>query len=292
MKYFSDTLPFYKANFHCHTTCSDGRMTPTQSMAMYREAGYDVLSLTDHRSLTVPEDVPEGLLMIPGIELDLMLPGQAVHILGLGVSADVLHGWSRSCTPQETIDRIRAAGGRAILAHPAWSLNTPEFIASLKGLIGTEIWNSVSTLPINADRADSSSLLDTTWSNYGCLMPVFANDDTHRYGAEFAVGATMVQAESFTQQGILDALDAGRFYATQGPRIHQITMEDGQITVTCSPADTIIFYSNTFWVDGRTRFGSGMTESTYTINPMDRFVRVEIRDREGKRAWSAPIAIS
>ena len=58
-------------------------------------------------------------------------------------------------TVQEGIDLIHACGGLAVLNHPAWSLNTPELIASLRGLAAAEVWNSVSTLPYNADRADS-----------------------------------------------------------------------------------------------------------------------------------------
>ena len=38
MKMFSDTLPFYKANFHCHTDRSDGRLTPEECAAFYHDA--------------------------------------------------------------------------------------------------------------------------------------------------------------------------------------------------------------------------------------------------------------
>ena len=40
--------PFYKANFHLHTTNSDGRRSPEEAIALYREQGYDVLAITDH----------------------------------------------------------------------------------------------------------------------------------------------------------------------------------------------------------------------------------------------------
>ena len=60
----------WRANFHTHTTESDGSKTPEEAMALYRGMGYDILSLTDHRMVTRPEHVPEGLLLIPGIEMD------------------------------------------------------------------------------------------------------------------------------------------------------------------------------------------------------------------------------
>lgn len=171
MKLFSDDMSFYKANFHCHTTESDGHVTPQACVDFYADAGYDILSITDHRSVT--KIVSDRLLLIPGIEIDYILPGQWVHILGLNMDASIGGKWNRTGTPQEGIDLIRSLGGIAVLAHPAWSLNTPAFMRSLTGLSGVEIWNSVSTLPMNGDRAESTSLMDVTWppaeNCYRCL---------------------------------------------------------------------------------------------------------------------------
>lgn len=38
----------YKANLHCHTTDSDGYLTPEQMKAEYKKRGYSVLAYTDH----------------------------------------------------------------------------------------------------------------------------------------------------------------------------------------------------------------------------------------------------
>ena len=58
-------------------------------MAAYRDAGYDFLALTDHRKVTSVAHAPEGLVAIPGIELDYVLSNQWVHLLGLGVSQEI-----------------------------------------------------------------------------------------------------------------------------------------------------------------------------------------------------------
>ena len=282
--------PHYKANLHNHTTNSDGRYSPLESMRAYREAGYDILAITDHRKVTVPEKVPQGLLTVPGIELDYMLPGQAVHLLGLGVSSEIAGRWDRGGSPQQGVDDILACGGLCVLAHPAWSLNDPATMASLRGVSATEIWNSVSDVPYNAARPDSSSLLDTLWSNYpDSLMTALASDDTHFYGSEFARGWTMIEAESLTVPAVLDAIRRGKTYATQGPDIQRLEVTDSDIRVTCTPADTIIFYSNTPWVSGRAHCEKGQTEAAYTPAKSDRFVRVQIIDSEGRSAWSNPI---
>lgn len=42
---------FYKANLHCHTTCSDGKLTPEEIKAIYKEKGYQIIAFTDHDHL-------------------------------------------------------------------------------------------------------------------------------------------------------------------------------------------------------------------------------------------------
>ena len=36
-------MNWYKGNLHTHTTLSDGKKTPDESIALYREKGYDFL---------------------------------------------------------------------------------------------------------------------------------------------------------------------------------------------------------------------------------------------------------
>jgi hypothetical protein len=290
MKLFSDDMSFYKANFHCHTTESDGHVTPQACVDFYADAGYDILSITDHRSVT--KIVSDRLLLIPGIEIDYILPGQWVHILGLNMDASIGEKWNRTGTPQEGIDLIRSLGGIAVLAHPAWSLNTPAFMRSLTGLSGVEIWNSVSTLPMNGDRAESTSLMDVTWASGGELLPVFANDDSHGYTFEAGVAATMVQAEEKSIPAVMNALRAGRFYATTGPEIRQIENRNNQeIVVQCSPAENVVFYSDCPWAERRCVIRRGITECSYSVGKNDHFVRVEVTDENGRKAWSAPIRV-
>lgn len=76
------------ADFHGHSTISDGRLTPTQLIDLAYRNGVRIYSLTDH-------DIVDGLqeafdaaakyadfTLVPGIEMSTDVPGNEVHILG------------------------------------------------------------------------------------------------------------------------------------------------------------------------------------------------------------------
>ena len=42
---------WYRANMHCHSTCSDGHLTPEQLKEAYKGHGYSILAITDHEIL-------------------------------------------------------------------------------------------------------------------------------------------------------------------------------------------------------------------------------------------------
>ena len=291
MKLFATDQPFFKGNLHCHTTNSDGRLTPEECKAFYRSRGYDFLSITDHRKVSDATHMEDGMLILSGIEMDYFIPGEALHLVGVGMSPEIAqHDMTRN--PQTAIDLFNRCGGRAILAHPAWSLNTVTTISGLHGLAATEIYNSTSTYPWNPARADSSNVLDAA-AAHGTFLNFVASDDSHAYNGEAGRAFTMVQAEELTQESLFAARDAGRFYCSQGPEIYQITMENGVISVECSPAERVIFYSNLPWAANRCVTASGMTGASYTTKPEigETFVRIQVMDKNGLNAWSNPIRL-
>ena len=60
-----------KGGLHSHTTRSDGRDTPEETIRYYHENGYDFLAITDHRRYNYKNFVPEiPITIIPGMEFD------------------------------------------------------------------------------------------------------------------------------------------------------------------------------------------------------------------------------
>lgn len=63
---------FYKANLHCHTTVSDGRLTPEEVKEAYMAEGYSVIAYTDHDVMIPhPELCDDKFLALNGYEMEV-----------------------------------------------------------------------------------------------------------------------------------------------------------------------------------------------------------------------------
>ena len=80
-------------DLHCHSTASDGTLSPQQVVQRAHAAGVDVLALTDHDTTEgVAEAAAEarqiGLGFVPGVEISVTWSRQVIHLVGLGVATD------------------------------------------------------------------------------------------------------------------------------------------------------------------------------------------------------------
>ncbi len=280
---------WFKGNLHTHTTRSDGGKTPEEVIALYRAESYDFLALTDHWILSETVEEP-GFLQLSGCEFDIGRNVQEgiFHIVAIGI--EQMPALQRNhFTVQSAVDEIRACGGAAILAHPAWSLNRAEQVLSIEGLTAAEIYNSVSGTPWNA-RPYSGVFIDDL-AVLGKRMPCSAADDAHFYNGDQTFSFIMLRAESLTRKNVLASLQNGDFYATQGPTFSW-SMEQGYLTVQCSLVEEIVFFSDTVYASDRVTRQHGCTQAHYQIKPSDHYVRFELRDSENRMAWSSPIAVN
>ena len=77
-----------KVDLHLHSTCSDGRLTPTQLVELVGGRQLSVMALTDHDSTEGMVEALEASLkfpdlsIIPGVELSTDIPGNEIHMLG------------------------------------------------------------------------------------------------------------------------------------------------------------------------------------------------------------------
>lgn len=290
-------MRYFKGNLHMHTTRSDGRRSPEDAISLYRDHGYDFVALTDHYVYGAEQTADRGgTLVISGAEYDhgTEVLGGVYHIVGLGMERDP--GLSREPQkpePQVMIDAIHAAGGLAVLAHPAWSLNAPSEILKLRGIDMLEIYNTVSGLPWNC-RPESGVIADLL-AVRGLTPPLIAVDDAHFYAGDECRSWIMVRAQELTSSAILGAVMRGDYFATQGPEFeYRLEMRpdgSGVLTVESTPVESVWFMTDRPYEPDRSVSGHGITRAVYEVKPCDGFVRIEMCDADGRRAWSGYLVV-
>jgi len=79
-------------DLHSHSTASDGTLNPVALLERARNAGVDVLALTDHDTLAGIAEAEAaaravGISLIAGVEISVSWRHMTLHVLGLNVSA-------------------------------------------------------------------------------------------------------------------------------------------------------------------------------------------------------------
>ncbi len=301
MKEIRHLLPpverYFKANLHTHSTVSDGRLSPAEVKAYYKERGYSILSLTDHNIVVDHSNLNEdGFLMLTGAEYNINEEGiptshyKTYHLNFIAKKPDLL--WQPFAVKYRDdvlpyaekaeiedmprvydIDAVNAIIARAnekghlvMYNHPVWSLQDYSDYAGLKGLWGMELCN-YSSMVCGYDDWHNWIVYRDIMNASGKLFPVGA-DDSHST-KDACGGWIMVGAEKLEYDSVISALEKGDFYASTGPEIHSLTLEGTTLRITCSDARSIT-------LEGGNRFGRCaqpihndglMREATFDITP-------------------------
>lgn len=77
-------------DLHVHTTASDGQYSPSQIVTMAKEKNIEMIAITDHDTVGGLSEAEKtaaelGILLIPGVELNINWPTGEFHLLGLGI---------------------------------------------------------------------------------------------------------------------------------------------------------------------------------------------------------------
>lgn len=81
------------ADLHCHSTISDGTLSPTTLAARARANGVQLWALTDHDEISGQHEAAsaaqaQGLDYLTGVEISVTFANTTVHIVGLGFDFD------------------------------------------------------------------------------------------------------------------------------------------------------------------------------------------------------------
>ena len=317
---FESDGEWLKCALHTHSTVSDGTLPPHVLAQAYEEAGFDVLSITDHWRLAEAPST-DRLLTIPGAELgfDLRKPNyarQTAEFLVWGIDHvpddpggnkdnwmfNAEENWEVRTFPKLTDGATWAAtmGAVVYVAHPYWNHLSIDDLADADGVAGIEVFNGSSEA--EDGRGDSSVWWDALLGSGRAAFGI-GTDDQHYPLFELGLAWTMVRAAERTQSAVLEALRHGQSYFSNGPAIHHVESVDGGVVVECSPARSVRLqreqeHGTSVSVSRGGRHmgkilavdGNGMiTRAFLDCDPDALYRRVVVVDAQGGRAWSNPL---
>lgn len=192
----ADSCPS-RYNFHMHTSCSDGQLSPEALIEQALTIGLQGLAITDHHSVRgfiaarrwLEAAGKNGPHLWTGVEITSNLEGTEVHLLGYAFAPDCEaltpylqgdrpHG-EASCA-ERVIAAIHEAGGLAVLAHPSrYSQSAERLIpaAARRGIDGVEAYYAYGNpKPWQPSRQQTQLALQLA-QEYGLLTT--CGTDTH-----------------------------------------------------------------------------------------------------------------
>lgn len=298
MEAFRAEGEWLRCALHAHTTSSDGELAPDLLAAHYARAGYDVLAITDHWRWTTASH--DGLLVLASAELNCMLPSaRDGHVLAFGIEADPAGLAAEYADLARTADWIEQNGGVAYLAHPYWTGAVGVELPA--NVYGIEVYNGGCELEVGRGYAGAhwDELLE---SGARCLA--IATDDSHHPGFDSDLGWTWIRAVERSREAVLEALRTGAFYSSCGPLLQRVEVAGERVEVVCGPARSVVLLAGRtlgaaahagrlpYCHHGRVlqRSDEGwITRATLAVPPAARFLRLEVTDPAGRKAWTNPL---
>lgn len=281
---FSIHGSWYKGNLHTHTTQSDGKLTPVESMQWHADHGYHFLGITDHNRLTNPFEFNENppLLTIPSIEVSAKRGTVEYHVICIDV--DRIPG-QVGCDPQEAIDNTTSMDGIAFIAHPYWHDLSFDDLLSLRHHIGIEIFNTGCWLEIQKGHSlvHWDGILRRGQKVFGLAV-----DDSHFAYPDHGKGWIMVRSNHFNRMSIKQAIKNGWFYSTMGPEIFDVKLDGRTVTVECSPARSIFVVGDIYNCPKAAQAWDGkpITAAEIELHPRQKYFRIEVVGMDNQSAWT------
>lgn len=306
--------PFFKANLHCHTTVSDGKMTPEQVKDWYKSHGYSILAITDHSKYhTYPHLQDPDFLLVAGVETAFTCLDPKNKPLKYKLCH--INFWAKDpetsvYIPEEqtydlgVINRYIAAmkknGWLCGLNHPGWSLQTTEEINGIHGLDTFEVYNHTShILDNNGDGQAHYAVFLNSGNRAWCI----ATDDNHtgfdpdgQISVEDGTlgGWINISMPELNYSNFIDAMENGRFYATSGPEFEELYIDEARdlLVLRCSPVRRVLVKG--IHTVKAVRLCAREDSITYAEIPLapirekEPFFRLELITTDGKRAYSQP----
>ena len=257
----------FKANLHCHSTLSDGKLTPEELIAAYKAQGYDVLAITDHcRPVDHSDKSDPHFMLLTGYEAYVRhTAGKScpfdpeIHVNLLAKDPHNVKlvcynkGYCKYIPEQEheLLERVGSERPREYTTeyinefiatavengylvtynHPFWSMESEERIMSYRGYFSLELYNTSSH---TVNHLENAEMLYDAMLRRGIRVGCHAGDDNHNAkpldhpDSDSFGGHTMILADALEYGQIVQALERKECYASTGPRIHAISIRESE----------------------------------------------------------------
>jgi hypothetical protein len=205
------------ADPHCHTTASDGMVSPAELVKAAAQAHLDLIAVTDHDTMRSVRDAQAygedaGVEVVAGEEITTAWPAQT-HMMGWFLTSPVRRGMSLA----DTVDAIHDQGGLAIVPHPFMPLYfgsmQPGMLRRLIEKHTVDGIETVFTVPIGARRR--RLLAEFYAANRERLGAALGGSDCH-FGAH-DIASAVTEYEGDFRQAILDRGTEPRRLRHAGP---------------------------------------------------------------------------
>jgi hypothetical protein len=253
---------------------------------MYKEADYDVLTISDQTSFVDTEELGKkfGILTVNGIEYV-----EKDGILCIGIK-QFIRG-----EPQDVIDECVRQGGLSVISHPNWISEeglppalTKEMLVQLRGYIGLEILT-----PGIFNRFKGSGLATDIWDEFlteGKLIWGFANDDFHKH-YNFDKAWNVIYASERNFESLKSAVKRGSLYASTGLWLKDFSFKDNTIRIDANflttPAKKISYAF--IGESGKTLYECSGPIGEYRLKGDEPYVRVQAISEHGAALWTQPV---
>ncbi|MBR6502439.1 MAG: hypothetical protein IKT42_03270 [Clostridia bacterium] len=313
----------YKANMHCHSTLSDGSMTPEELKETYKSAGYSVLAITDHEGIFDHSYLDDAnFLTIPSYEREInadancwnnvitchlcIYPKDRSNINTIAYDPEYTHPkfkWLHNAELKENmtylgepykpyysvesinyiISEAKKYGFLVTLNHLQWSQERYGQFSQYKGYDAVEVFNSASACG-GLDMDDS--LYYDSLLHLGNKIRCVCADDNHEPHHCFG-GWIVIKAPALNHENIMRAFEKGEYYSSTGPEINELYVEDGKVHIGTSNVKYIrMLTGNRLSKLAKATDQNGITEAVFELRGVQDYFRIEIMDNNGNKAYT------
>ncbi len=311
-----ETTGRYRANFHTHTTGSDGQMNPHEVVDHYHRLGYRILAITDHNAVTYPwtaftelapadgwlqreesgqiapdalerenrEPVTLGMVAIQGNELS------SHHHMG-----SFFNPHNGTTNEVDSLATLAALDGLAMLYHPGRYKKEIGWYVDLyrryPHLFGLEVFNQGDRYP--GDRAIWDAILADLMPD----RPVwgYSNDDMHRL-SHLGRNYSVMLLPTLSSEMVRHGMENGWSYFVYSPVvtnrlakpvIRSIAVDPGKARIhiqTETPCKVV-------WISEGREIHQGDTIDLADVPDVGAYVRAELHGEDGIVVGTQPFAL-